>query len=237
MDSTIEQNVIVPLANVMRTNNYEMKPVLNTLLRSAHFFDDNNIGCLIKNPMDFEVGAIRQTGMTLPNSVTEAAAYYSFMDSVRCTGVSLDMNIMDPPNVAGWSAYYQMPEYHGLWINTATLLGRGGFTDSLINGILISETRYAVDSIAYAKQVSVPDEPRTLIAEFASHLFPIDLTSNQKDYLLNSVLLLGLPDNTWSLEWGSYMSDPNNAQKKQAVASRLNRLLIYMMRMAEFQLS
>ncbi|MFM9481361.1 DUF1800 family protein, partial [Streptomyces scabiei] len=48
IDDTIENNIITPLANILRTNNYEIKPVLSTLLQSQHFFDTLNRGCIIK---------------------------------------------------------------------------------------------------------------------------------------------------------------------------------------------
>ena len=56
IDAATEQNVIVPLAAVFRSNNYEIVPVLDVLFRSEHFFDVLNQGCLIKNPIDFSVG-------------------------------------------------------------------------------------------------------------------------------------------------------------------------------------
>ena len=38
IDATTEANVITPLAQVFRNNNYDIKPVLDTLLKSEHFF-------------------------------------------------------------------------------------------------------------------------------------------------------------------------------------------------------
>lgn len=37
IDNNAEQNIIIPLAQIFRNNNYEIKPVLETLLKSAHF--------------------------------------------------------------------------------------------------------------------------------------------------------------------------------------------------------
>ena len=46
IDDTAEANVIVPMANLLRTNNYEVVPVLQALLKSAHFYDSVNTGCV-----------------------------------------------------------------------------------------------------------------------------------------------------------------------------------------------
>jgi hypothetical protein len=68
-------------------------------------------------------------------------------------------------------------------------------------------------------------------------LFPIDLSANQTEYLIRSVLIPGLPDYEWTSYWNAYIADPGNAQKRNAVLTRLNTMLKFMMRMAEFQLS
>jgi uncharacterized protein (DUF1800 family) len=50
IDDTVEATIITPLANLFRTGNYEIKPVLDVLLKSEHFFDALAKGCLIKSP-------------------------------------------------------------------------------------------------------------------------------------------------------------------------------------------
>jgi uncharacterized protein (DUF1800 family) len=60
LDSTIETNVIEPLAKVFRDNGYEIKPVLKTLFESEHFYDVWNRGAMIKDPLSHTVGYLRQ---------------------------------------------------------------------------------------------------------------------------------------------------------------------------------
>ncbi len=237
IDSTVEQNVIAPLANVMRESNYEVRPVLDTLFHSVHFFDDSNIGCLIRNPIDLLVGAMRGLEIPVPPAESQASSHYSLMASLAGTAATLQMKLMDPPNVAGWPAYYQSPEFHRLWINTTTLPARWAYTDSLVNGIRAGGARLAADPIALARQVSNPGQPGILAAELAGSLFPIDLTANQKEYLVSNVLIPGLPDYEWTVYWDTFSADPNNTQKRGAVVTRINALLKFMMRMAEFELS
>jgi len=235
IDANVEQNVIEPMAQILRSKNYEVKPALEALFRSAHFFDENNIGCVIKSPVELVVGSYRQFGISLPETTT--SAYYSLLGALRNTARTLQMDPLDPPSVAGWPAYYQIPDFYELWISTATLPARGGYTDSLVTGIRSGGVRFAVDAIAYARTVSDPSDPHKLIDEMSKHLFPIELTANQKEYLLGNVLIPGLPEYEWTAEWNTYVSDPNNAQKREAVAAKLNTLLKFMMRMAEFQLA
>ena len=53
INTDIEQNVIEPMAQILRDNDYDIVPALRALLQSEHFFDDLNKGVMIKNPMDF----------------------------------------------------------------------------------------------------------------------------------------------------------------------------------------
>ena len=237
IDAAAEQNVIEPLADVMRSYGYEIQPVLTALFRSAHFFDEANIGCLIKSPIDLAVGALRGLEAPLPSPASQIVAYYAMLASLGNTAGNLQMALMDAPNVAGWPAYYQSPDFHRLWINTLTLPARWAFTDSLVNGIRAGGTTTALDLISMARRTSNPGDPRVLVGEFAEAVFALELTANQKDYLVTSVLIPGLPDYEWSNYWSQYIGDPNNTQKRNAVVTRLNALMKFMMRMAEFQLS
>ena len=56
IDAGTEANVITPLADIFRTSNYELKPMLSALFKSEHFFDVLNRGCMIKNPSDHVIG-------------------------------------------------------------------------------------------------------------------------------------------------------------------------------------
>lgn len=55
----IEADVIEPLAQTFRTSGYEIKPVLEKLLQSKHFYDEDDtevgdeiIGGMIRSPLD-----------------------------------------------------------------------------------------------------------------------------------------------------------------------------------------
>ena len=64
----MELDIIQPLAGIFRNNNYDIKPVLETLLKSEHFFDAANKGCFIKTPVDVVVGTLRTFGLQIPGS-------------------------------------------------------------------------------------------------------------------------------------------------------------------------
>ncbi|MGH2563852.1 MAG: DUF1800 domain-containing protein, partial [Ginsengibacter sp.] len=66
IDDSVETDVIAPLATILRSNNFEIKPVLSALFKSEHFFDAINQSCYIKGPFDLLVGAIREFDIPFP---------------------------------------------------------------------------------------------------------------------------------------------------------------------------
>ena len=235
IDDVTEQNIIVPLAGIMMANNYEVQPVLDTLFRSAHFYDDNNIGCVIKNPVDFMAGTVRQLGITLP--VMTDSSYFRPFNDLRSRAANIEMNLLDPPNVAGWAAYYQVPDYYETWISTTTFPLRGQFTDQLFASSGVSGL--VLDRIAFAKTMSTPADPFKLISDLAEALFPFPITQTQKDYLMYNAM--GLKQNDeyeWTTVWNTYWAPGGQtATNKSNVLKMLDPLLKFMVRMAEFQLS
>ena len=235
IDDATEANVIVPMADLLRTNNYDIVPVLQALFKSAHFYDPVNIGCLIKNPMDLTVGTMRTCAVVFPPSST-LSAEYNHWKYVWQQSETLQMLLHDPPNVAGWPAYYQTPQFHELWINSDTLPKRKTFTDTMgSTGYRVTSFTLVIDPIAMAQQVSVPSDPIVLIDEFAQYLFPVAITDNQKAFL-KETLIPGLPDYEWTIEWNDYVTHPTDAMKKAAVSLKIQALLRLMMSMAEYQL-
>jgi hypothetical protein len=236
IDPAAETNVIIPLADILRNNNYEIKPVLQTLFKSAHFFDHVNIGCSIKNPLELTVGMLRQFSVLFPDS-TSLTAQYNHWKYVRTQGANMQLDLGDPPNVAGWPAYYQIPQYYELWINSDTLPKRNQFTDTILStGYRQNSFTLIADPIAFVNLVSNPYDPNVIISELAQILFPIAITGNQKDFL-KETLIPGLPDYEWTIEWGDYVADPTDPGKLAAVKTKLQALLMFMLAMAEYQLT
>lgn len=243
IDANTEQNIIAPLAETMIQNNFEVKPVLDVLLRSGHFFDPNNVGCIIKNPVDLVGGTVRQFGLPPPDA--SDIEFSRLMDSLTDTTWRLQMDILDPPNVAGWPAYHQIPDFHEIWINTTTLPTRGRFTDSIVNGIRPrnSAVSYKIDPVAYAATKSDPGDPFKLVDEIAVDLLPpiksgLSIAPGQKEYLMYSVMHLVKNDEyEWTNNWNAARLDPPVAASVTFVANALKSLLKFMMRMAEYQLT
>lgn len=237
IDEEIETNIIQPLAEILRDNNYDIEPVLKTLLSSQHFFDLDMEGCLIKNPVDLIIGTLKSAKFQFPSDsdyVNQYAIWLLFHQQIAEIGMELG----NPPDVAGWPAYFQNPEYHQLWINAFTISQRAKLTNLVTseNGINNKGVAYYADLIGLAESTSDPSNANTLINELTDNFFPKAIQQQQKDDL-KEILLPGLPDSEWKNEWQSFQSNPNDESKKVTIERKIRNLVQTMFKMAEYQLS
>lgn len=237
IDEAAEQNVIQPLAQVFINNNYEIKPLLDAFFKSEHFFDPINYGCLIKSPLDYSVGLARQFNLDIPTDRDVANQYY-FWNILWQVAFIQQQDLGDPPSVAGWPAYYQVPQFHEIWINTDTLPKRNQITDILIAaGVSRGGHTMQIQPIAIADMFSKPEDPNALIDDLVDFLHTLNANEDQKEYM-KSILLAGqLNDSYWTQAWNDHKADPDDVTKKNTVLLRLMQLLKYLMNLAEFQLS
>lgn len=237
INDEVETNIIEPLAKILRDNNYLVKPVLRKLLGSKHFYDQNFVGAQIKSPIDFNIGFIRQLEVDFPDNSSILAKYNLLIQVFNSAKVQLQ-SISDPPDVAGWKAYYQEPAYYRSWISSVTLTERNNFTDRLLtsNGISRNGESISVDPIKVLDQVNQPQDVNEVINTFSSLLLPVEISTEAKSEL-KEVLIPGLPDFEWTIEYNLYKSDPNNEEKKKSIQRKLLSLISSIKNLPAIQLA
>lgn len=234
IDQVIEDQIIEPLATTLFNNNFEIRPMLEQLLASEHFFSTDYFGSQIKNPLDHTVGAYRKCEIALsPNNLTNYEAWFEIYNSCR----NMEMDLGNPPDVAGWPQYYKDPAYYELWINSATIPMRTSFTDTLCSaGITKAGFKYVADPFVMAGKTGDPTDVNKLINGFAQMLLPVVLNSSQV-LQLRETLIPGLPESTWTFEWNKYATNPDDATQKSIISKKLQALMTAIMRMPEFYLT
>jgi len=247
IDLTVEKNMIEPMANIFRTNNYQLKPVLEALLKSQHFYDKNIIGCMIKNPIDYIYGMYKQFDVKqfaeAEESLAKKVLAYNLARNLGAEfGFILQMYILDPPGVAGWTPYYQIPSFNRLWLNSVTLPYRFQFAVGFAIEKLqmkIGDNKIALlpELLQHVEIYSDPSDADKLVKEVSEYLFPVELTQKQLDYLKLAIVPLGEEDYVWAGIWTGYKNDPSNENLKNAAKSRLTNLYIIALSLAEYQLS
>lgn len=234
--TAVEADFIQPLAELFRTGNFELKPVLSALFQSQHFFDAALQGAIIKSPTDLVVGTLRFWGVQAPDPTKNIAGFYQVGSYINARLVEEQQDLLNPPTVFGWTAYYQTG-YYQQWINATTLGLRGYFSDSLTTNALKLNSKLAVDVLTYAKTLSNPDDAAKLVTDLTAQLLALPLDQAQNDFLTDTILLNSIPRYEWTSEWNDYTKAPSDTAKKQAVQLKLTSFLQYIFRMAEYQVN
>lgn len=237
IDSATETNVITPLADIFRSNNYEIKPVLTALFKSEHFFDVLNRGCMIKPPADQVIGSIREMNTKFP-VLSDWDTNYGLWNTFYTWMVNMGQNLHDPPNVSGMPAYYQEPLFHEIWINSDSLPKRNQFTDTMINtGYSRNGQRVQFNCVDFAKTLTNPGNPNDLMDEVLSIFFRNDLSVQSKSQIKTQILLSGQQwDYYWTNAWTAYEASPTTANFN-TVNTRLKSLFQYFLNLSEYQLA
>ena len=237
IDATVETNVIEPLAAIFRNNNYEIKPVLAALLKSEHFFDTLNMGCFIKSPIDFTVGFCRQFELDFPLASNYMDTYTTW-SYIQGVSAAMQQDCGDPPNVAGWPAYYQQPQYYEIWINSDTLPRRMGLATILIyTGFARPGLKLIADVLAFTAKIPNASDPNKLIDNMLQLLLPVPVSSGVKPILKAALLNGQSTDSYWTDAWNAYQANNNDTANKTYCTNQLKLAISYILNLAEFQLN
>ena len=236
IDADTERNVITPMADIFRSSGYEIKPMLSALLKSEHFFDKINRGCYIKSPADHVVGSLREMNVTFPPA-TDWSTNYGLWNTFYSWMTNMGMNLHDPPNVAGYPAFYQEPSYHELWITSDSLPKRNQFTDIMVSsGYAVNGFRVQFNCLEWARSLRNPGNPNDLLTEALSLFYQNQLSDVSKDQIKMQILLTGQQwDYYWTNAWMAYESNPTTANFN-IVNNRLKSLFQYLFNLSEYQL-
>jgi len=175
-----DETIIGELADILINNDWNIRPVMATLLKSDHFFDTANIGCHITSPMEYYIGSIRQLDIITDN--------YKYIYQV-CS--ALGCQLLEAPNVKGWPGYRT-------WISASRLASRWSVSDEIVDGDMRSNPKFGVDAVAYANGMADANNPRRLIQDILDYAVPLTLSTNQFEILLDK-LLAGAPEYEWNI--------------------------------------
>jgi uncharacterized protein (DUF1800 family) len=252
LNSETESNLIAPLADLFRASGYEIKPTLKALFTSDWFFKSDYRGAMIKSPVDFTIGMARQMEIAWPADPLAFESRYYFASLLYNAMFSQGQEVGDPPNVAGWPAYYQQPSFHELWVDTASYPPRLALVDTLVNkGYSTGNNNstqwinaqskskiFKVDPIAFTSKLTNPSEPNALINELVQLFYGPDVSATVKNSLKSTYLLKGqVTDFYWTNAYNSYIANPNNpGDDGKQVPKQLTDLFAYMFSAAEYHL-
>lgn len=207
MHVAVDEPSVQTMAQILRENNYELKPVLSTLLKSVMFHTNEVRGAKIKSPTELLLGPMRQFNVGTPDYVY-----------VRQVASQIKQELFSPPNVSGWDG-------DKVWINTTSLPARNIYTDAVINGKKPGgeDLTFQLNLVEYARTFPSAEDAVQLIADISKIFLQYPLSDNRKEYLLTTLL-----DGAEVYDWST--SDPQ-------AENRLKLFFKALMRLSEYQLS
>lgn len=100
------------------------------------------------------------------------------------------------------------------WINSVTLPVRRYVSDGLSAGqIELFNRKLGIDVLKVASEIPLSTDPNELIQGLVKLALPWPLTDAQLIYL-KDILIPGLPDFEWTVEYGAYLNDPTDDAKR-----------------------
>ncbi len=107
--------VIKSWAAEFRDSGYDIKTLLRTVISSEVFWREQNRGVLIKSPIEFTIGLMRELGIQVDE--------YEYL---RRANQQLGQDLFRPPDVKGWRGGKQ-------WITNTRLIRRYDLTSKLVS--------------------------------------------------------------------------------------------------------
>jgi hypothetical protein len=255
IDETIETTIITPLAQILRNNNYEILPVMQTLLKSQHFYSMNIRGGMVKPPVDFLIGLYREFDLYVHKTqgITPAVAmlldkevFGDVMPSRHLASENLAQMLDHFPSAFGWRAYYDTPAYDRHWINATNLQARRQFAATYLSNhwnrytaICMCSTsidwNIRFDPIPYMQDltnnVMTADN---IIQKLQDYFCVIPLCDDAQQQLAAALNPAG--QNSWTITWSNYLANPTNVNLLDSVTTRLRGICILFNQLEETQL-
>lgn len=239
----IEKDIILPLGDLLISSGYEVKPVLEKLLQSEHFFDaddsdakDEIVGGMIKSPMELFYQTLSFFNVALPDIKTQAYNNYLFHNRVTLQRMLTQANfpLFFASDVAGYPAYHQEPDYSHQWFNSSSIITRYKLGENILNGYVFPVTggtnftiRLRVEEwLKTSGFVPDPSNAYELVKAFLTYLFPEEVDDERFAYFYDEVFLDNLPPADWTYEWERYITTNNPAEVRLALG-RLIKAILY----------
>ncbi len=239
----IEQDIIAPLAQTFINEGFEVLPVLEQLLGSVHFYDEddtlesnNIIGAIVKSPLDVSIGTARFFDFEIPDITTQTTNFYEVMEYVEGFASASGMQMFNPPGTAGWPAFHQAPNFQRNWISSSTMVNRYYFAKTVyLDGIeLPNGTIRRVNPVTWvddAANISDAFDPNVIVQEMTDYMFPAGADEARRN-ALKQYLVENLEDGYWTEAWAEYKGGGTD----EVVSIRLKNLFAAILQSPEYQL-
>jgi uncharacterized protein (DUF1800 family) len=206
----INEDIINGLKQVFLDNDFEIAPVVRTLLKSEFFFDQKQFGTQISSPVDLLL------------SHTKRLNYKPEEEEFRLLNgalIQLGQRLFNPPNVAGWPGDQN-------WLNTSLITNRWSIMDLYI-GVLYRRNKEKLADFGRSASTSYSNVGM-VCQEIIHFLIPWGLPLPQDYEAALEVFKGDIPENyfetgQWNVDWDT-------------MADQTALLIQHLSRLPEYQL-
>lgn len=208
-----DEAIVAELAGIFIAHDFDIAPMLRALFKSEHFFDDANIGVLVKSPLESMLTFVKENDFQLEWTDEE-------LDGVAYLTAELGQDLFNPVDVAGWQGNRD-------WVNSNTLTGRW---QALRFVIFRMYEHYPEQLVDLARKLSDNSQNADFIAQLIADHVLANGMQFPEDYERAAIAFKAeIPANYfeegggWSLAWDT-------------AAGQVGLLLDHLIRRPEFQL-
>lgn len=239
----IEKDIIEPLADQFYNDGYELKPVLEILLKSKHFYDeddsdnaDNIIGGKIKSPLDLLFQSVN-----LFDADKMPATFESTEDNHTRRDNLFKRTLREigfpeyPESVEGHPGFFKSPDFSKFWMNTTYYINRNIMEKTVRQGKGINGGKnlgFGIDNLTsyFDTHYTNQEYADIFLNQVLETMLPEKLDANRYAYFQNK-LLGGLSPINWMFEWQNYKATGDDS----AVSIVLLDLYLAIFKSPEFQ--
>ena len=214
------------LGAVLRDNDYDLRPLLETVFLSRDFYSDASYGAHIKGPVEHVITMLKQLGAKDVPGVPD----------FNLTTIALGQHLLNPPSVAGWAQGRS-------WITPAFLQERGNVAFDYLfpnvidfddpnflrrrgDGVVGERLRRGYD---FTAAIALEDDPDKMTA--------FDMATKERDELFNTRVsgyqawahamrkLIPTPRGAVRVDLTQIVMDSGSTTTEEAVDTLLSRFL------------
>ncbi len=233
----IEQDIIEPLALQLWTDNYEVVDVLKKLLKSVHFYDEDDsnntdeiIGGKIKSPLELYFTSIaffdadKSGGLNSQASNFNPGAKNVLRKILEYAGMH-----EFPLTVEGYPGFFKNPVYSKAWADSSTLPMRYNLKNALLEGRTLdsyyNHLPYYVSTVDFFKNnFTNQDYADQFLTQIFEVVFSEMPDATRTTYFKNK-LIGGVTDVNWMFEWQNYLATNDDAAVKVVLEDLLKAII------------
>jgi len=243
----VETDIIEPLANQLRNNGYQHVPILKTLLKSQHFYDDDDgnstneiVGGKMKSPLEMFYLSVNL--LNIQNS--DSGAYALFREReyavINRHFKNIGYDPFGPITVEGYPGFYDAPGYSKNWFSANRIYERFTYGISFRRGRvrntgsvlpyqcnMVQWVENNVDDSAGPGTPAAPigaADASKLVDDMLTYFLP-EMPVNDRYTYFENKLLGGLSPINWYFSWKEYLETGNDSNVRVGIENLYDALM------------